>query len=100
MEVYAPMTTNHADGTSVASPFTLPEELYQKWLQLAKDLATLAGERLAFVMNEILEHKRHKDAHKDGRGLPSRKHAVISLVANSSKNGHKRISHEFYRHFL
>lgn len=75
-EVYAPMTVNHADGTRVENPFTLTDELFQKWVKLAEELLQLAGERLGFVLNEIIEHKRHKEAQKDGRALPSRKVAV------------------------
>merc|ERR1712232_567511 len=75
-EVYAPMTVNHADGTRVENPFYLTQELFQKWVKIAEELMQLAGERLAFVLNEIIEHKRHKEAHKEGRGLHSRKAAV------------------------
>jgi len=70
------MTVNHADGTRIDNPFTLTEELFQNWLTLAEELIQLAGERLAFVLNEIVEHKRHKEAHKHGRGLPTRKTVV------------------------
>lgn len=75
-EVYAPMTVNHADGTRVESPFSVTEEMFGKWVKLAEDLTELGGERLAFVLNDLIEHKRHKDAHADGRGLPSVKVAV------------------------
>jgi len=71
-QVYAPMTVNHADGTRVDSPFTLDDELFEKWASLAEDLTNLGGERLAFILNEIIEHKRHKEAEEDGRGLPGR----------------------------
>merc|ERR1712232_1364774 len=75
-EVYAPMTVNHADGTRIDSPFALTDELFGKWVTLAEDLIAIGGERLAFVLNEIIEHKRHRDAHREGRALPSRKVAV------------------------
>merc|ERR1712217_382720 len=75
-QVYAPMTVNHADGTRIDSPFTLTEELFEKWTKLAKAQLALGGERLAFVLNDLIEHKRHKDAHKDGRALPSVKLAI------------------------
>lgn len=75
-EVYAPMTVNHQDGTRVESPFVVTDELFEKWLKLGEDLIDLGGERLAFVLNDIIEHKRHKEAHADGRGLPSVKMAV------------------------
>lgn len=79
-EVYAPMTVNHADGTRIDSPFQLTDELFQKWLQLAKELTALGGERLGFVLNEIIEHKRHKDAISQGRGLPSRSYSYGSAA--------------------
>merc|ERR1719188_2238060 len=61
-DVYAPMTVNHADGTRVESPFTLSDSLFESWVKMAEALMTQAGERLAFVLNDIIEHKRHKDA--------------------------------------
>merc|ERR1719195_2220605 len=61
----------------------------------------VAGERLAFVLNEIIEHKRHKEAHAHGRGLPSRKVAVgTEKVAPKWASGkkHKKMDiHGFYR---
>merc|ERR1711957_10634 len=70
------MIVNHADGTRVESPFTVSEDLFEKWTTLAKDMMDLSGERLAFVLNDIIEHKRHKEAQKEGRALPSIKLAV------------------------
>eukprot|EP00929_Paragymnodinium_shiwhaense_P067973 TRINITY_DN34166_c0_g1_i1.p1 TRINITY_DN34166_c0_g1~~TRINITY_DN34166_c0_g1_i1.p1 ORF type:complete len:426 (+),score=67.32 TRINITY_DN34166_c0_g1_i1:107-1384(+) len=91
-EVYAPMTVNHKDGRRIDSPFVLSQELFQKWVDLAEDLMNVGGERLAFVLNEIIEHKRHKDASKNGRGLPSRRSAVGTeqappWVVNPSSGG-------------
>eukprot|EP00933_Yihiella_yeosuensis_P078347 TRINITY_DN8970_c0_g1_i1.p1 TRINITY_DN8970_c0_g1~~TRINITY_DN8970_c0_g1_i1.p1 ORF type:complete len:420 (+),score=63.07 TRINITY_DN8970_c0_g1_i1:43-1302(+) len=77
-EIIQPMTVNHADGSKIDSPYELTEEMYQKWLKLVEKLTLLAGERVAFILDDILEHKRHKDALADGRGLPSRKIAVGS----------------------
>lgn len=90
-DVYAPMTVNHADGTRVDSPFTLTDELFGKWVSLAEELLQLSGERLGFILNEIIEHKRHKDAHKDGRGLPSRKVAV-SVEKKASVQPTKKVA--------
>jgi hypothetical protein len=75
-DVYAPMTVNHADGRRVESPFTLNDELFEKWVKMAEELLQLSGERLAFVLNEIIEHKRHKEAGREGRGLPTKRVAV------------------------
>lgn len=76
MQIYAPMTVNHADGTRVESPFEIPDNLYNSWSKLAEDRLMWAGERVAYILNEIVEHRRHKDAHAQGRGLPSRKLAI------------------------
>lgn len=79
-EVYGPMTVNVEGGPRIQSPFELTDELVKKWMTMAKDLMTLGGERLAFVLNEIVEHKRHKEADGQGRGLPSRKIAVGTKI--------------------
>lgn len=84
--VYAPMEVNHADGTrQIDQPFKLEEEIFQRWRRLAQDMTTLGGQRLAFVLNDIVEHKKHKAAHREGRGRGHRKHSwtsgfVINLV--------------------
>lgn len=68
-QVYQQMEVNHADGTrNIEEPFHLPEELLKRWIKLADDLMKLAGERVAFVFMDILEHKKHKALHKEGRG--------------------------------
>lgn len=85
-DVYAPMTVNHADGTRIESPFTLTDELFEKWVKLAEDLLQVAGERLTFVLTELIEHKRHKDAHKEGRALPTRNVAVDVEKKNIKKD--------------
>jgi len=69
-EIYGPLYTNHADGSrSIENPFSLSEELFAKWSALAAQLTQEGGERLALVYLDILEHKRHKAAEKEGRGL-------------------------------
>jgi hypothetical protein len=90
-EVYAPMTVNHRDGTKVESPFTVTDDLFEKWSKLGEELIDLGGERLAFVLNDIIEHKRHKEAHADGRGLPSVKVAVgtETIMAPTKKTAAK-----------
>jgi len=93
-QVYGPMNVNHADGTRIDNPFTLTEELFQHWLTLAEELMQVAGERLAFVLNEIIEHKRHKEAHQHGRGLPSRK---VAVGVQKLKKHKKMDIHGFYR---
>jgi hypothetical protein len=73
-QVYQTMEVNHADGSrSIDDPYHLTDEVFQRWVKLANDWTTLAGERLAFVLLDILEHKRHKAAHKEGRGRRHRR---------------------------
>lgn len=69
-EIYGPMYVNHADGSrSIESPFQLSEELFSKWLKLAELVIQEGGERLALVFLDIIEHRRHKAAKDEGRGL-------------------------------
>lgn len=83
-EVYAEMEVNHADGKREMQgrgdkPFEIPDELYGKWQNLAEGLIKEAGERIAFVLQDILEHRRHKIAHKLGRGHV---HRTMSASSN------------------
>merc|ERR1712232_892520 len=73
------------DGSRrIESPFKVDDALMHSWVALGEELTSLAGIRLAFTLNEILEHKRHKAAHKLGRGLFHRhKNWKASLAANA-----------------
>jgi len=83
-QVYGAMEVNHADGTrQIDSPFQLNDELFQRWLSIANRLTTLGGQRLAFVLNDIIEHKKHKAALKEGRG---RHHRKKNWAANLGTN--------------
>jgi len=83
-EVYALLEVNHADGTrKLENPFTLTNEIYSRWLKLAQDLIALGGQRLAFVLSDVIEHKRHKHADEHGRGLH---HHKKNWVANLGTN--------------
>lgn len=69
-QIYPAMEVNHADGTrSIADPFVVDEALYQRWLQLANTVLELGGQRIAFVLVDILTHKKHKKHHMEGRGI-------------------------------
>jgi len=69
-QVYAPLS---AAGMQPGQPFELSEELYRKWVDQAQDFTILAGERLAFILLDILEHRRHRKDHLEGRGRHHRK---------------------------
>jgi len=57
----------------IPNPFPLSQELYERWLSLAHDQIILAGQRLAYVLEDILEHRRHQQAHQEGRGRRHRR---------------------------
>merc|ERR1719253_2115173 len=78
------MEVNHGDGTrKIDDPFHVTDEVMQRWTKLANDFTSLGGERLAFVMLDILEHKRHKAAHHDGR---DRRHRRMRHLRNFGIN--------------
>jgi len=73
-QVYAAMEVSNTDGSrKIDSPFRLEEEIFQRWVQLANDFTILGGQRLAWVLTEIIEHRKHKVAHRSGRGRHHRK---------------------------
>lgn len=78
-QVYAAIEVQLDDGTrgvDLDTPVMLNEELFQRWLHLANDLTTLAGHRIAFILRDILEHKRHSAASKEGRGRHRSHHRI------------------------
>jgi len=73
-QVYQAMEVNHADGSrKIDDNYQLSDEVLARWVKIANDFTTHAGERLAFVLLDILEHKRHKAGHHEGRGHWHRK---------------------------
>jgi len=68
-QIYGAMDLNQTDDSrSMGGPFEINEELFQTWLKLADKFTVAAGQRLTYVLVDILEHTRHKLAHKQGRG--------------------------------
>eukprot|EP00746_Dinoflagellata_sp_MGD_P075770 gnl/MRDRNA2_/MRDRNA2_30467_c0_seq1.p1 gnl/MRDRNA2_/MRDRNA2_30467_c0~~gnl/MRDRNA2_/MRDRNA2_30467_c0_seq1.p1 ORF type:complete len:383 (-),score=82.52 gnl/MRDRNA2_/MRDRNA2_30467_c0_seq1:37-1185(-) len=68
-DVYAAMEVNHADGSrKLENPFELTEELLETWIKLAEKMLMQAGLRTAFILEDIIEHRRHKHAHAEGKG--------------------------------
>jgi len=77
-EVYEAINTTQAkpqNRTNTTSPavYKLSEDVYQKWVKLAQEFTTLGGERVAYVLHEIIEHKKHKAHAKEGRGRHHRR---------------------------
>lgn len=83
-DVYQPMEVNHADGTrTLEQPYVVSEDTYQRWQAMANGFTLIAGQRLAWILHDIVEHKRHKHAHLDGRG---RHHHKRNWMANLGTN--------------
>eukprot|EP00927_Polykrikos_kofoidii_P087018 TRINITY_DN9931_c0_g1_i1.p1 TRINITY_DN9931_c0_g1~~TRINITY_DN9931_c0_g1_i1.p1 ORF type:complete len:405 (-),score=48.99 TRINITY_DN9931_c0_g1_i1:50-1198(-) len=69
-EVYTKMEKNHADGSRGIDPVVhLTQDMYTQWRRMYEDRTVMAGQRLAFVLLDILDHKKHHHAHQEGRGL-------------------------------
>lgn len=73
-------SNNGTNGTNLSASvysgppvYKLEEEVFQRWLKLAQDFTILGGQRLAYVLHEIIEHKKHKAHAKEGRGRHHRK---------------------------
>merc|ERR1712013_808666 len=44
-------------------------KLLGSWVALVDDITVLAGQRLSFILKDILKHRKHRDAESLGRGL-------------------------------
>merc|ERR1740129_1524078 len=70
---------------ATGNPFVVTEEIYLQWSHLVESQTILGGQRLAFILQDILEHQRQSMAHRKGRGRGHRwwwrALAVNSLIA-------------------
>lgn len=76
-EVYGPIQMHTPEGGDWQWPngtWDLPEDIYLRWQERSADLMELAGHRLAFILQDMLQHKRHKRLHKEGQGGYHRHH--------------------------
>lgn len=71
------------DLSNTSATVSLSDEVFQRWRSHAADSMSRAAQRTAFVLLDLLEHRRHREAHKDGRGMSTR-HS--STLANLFKN--------------
>lgn len=78
------MEVNHGDGRrGIDKEFRVTEEVLAAWVQLAQDATTRAGVRLAFVLLDLVEHRKHILATLEGRG---HRHRHIQHQANLGFN--------------
>jgi len=65
--IYAGMTVNHPDGSHTFDP-QISEQTFQGWVKMAEDMTLRSGVRLAFVLLDVIEHRKHRLASREGRG--------------------------------
>jgi len=82
-QVYAAMEVGKDEERHVASPYELTEDVFQRWLELASELTELAGQRTAWLLLDLLEHRRHHHALKLGKG---RLHHRVPWTNHAQKN--------------
>lgn len=86
-DVYERIEINHKDGSrTIDDPFELNKELYQSWVNMADNFLYEGGERLAFILLDLIEHKRHKAAHKEGRGRIHPRHTKRTWWKKAGQN--------------
>jgi hypothetical protein len=72
-KIYQGLEVNHADGSrGIPQRVELSEAAFQGWLELAQTMIQRGSERVAFVLLDLIEHRKHSIAHKLGRGLRHR----------------------------
>jgi len=71
------------DLSNTSAPVVVTEEVFSRWRSLASELTSRAGQRVAFVLLDLFEHRRHKEAHSQGRGRTTRH---TSHSTNLAKN--------------
>lgn len=69
-QVYAPIFSATVEE---GKHFEVDEALYKRWQELGTNYIILGGQRLAFILSDIVEHTKHKKAHQEGRGRHHRK---------------------------
>eukprot|EP00931_Biecheleriopsis_adriatica_P057467 TRINITY_DN34090_c0_g1_i1.p1 TRINITY_DN34090_c0_g1~~TRINITY_DN34090_c0_g1_i1.p1 ORF type:complete len:397 (+),score=76.24 TRINITY_DN34090_c0_g1_i1:37-1191(+) len=64
--VLKPIEESAANDASRA--FYLDQEQRDKWLNMTEEIVIRAGERLAFILLDLLHHHKDKMGHREGRG--------------------------------
>lgn len=80
-EIYGPM--REAGAGIIRNPHTMKQDLYDRWASLAVNLTEIAGQRIAFILLDLAEHKEHHLAHALSRG---RRHHTRHWTSDLRKN--------------
>lgn len=67
--IYEPLQGLETDAQGAV---ILSEDVYKRWLEHMDTYSQLAAQRIAYVLQDLLEHKEHREAQQLGRGLPHR----------------------------
>jgi len=71
-EIYGAQELETALSAGASEPVTISEELFQWWRKLATDRTKLASQRIAFVLLDLLERRKHREALAVGRTVTTR----------------------------
>eukprot|EP00415_Alexandrium_ostenfeldii_P002473 UN2473 len=69
--IYSSITVNHADGSQTLES-KVSEATWNGWVKLAHEITIRSGVRLAYVLLDVIEHRKHKLHFLDGRGRQHR----------------------------
>lgn len=80
--IYEPLQGLGTDGQGA---IILTADVYKRWLDHVDTYSQLAAQRIVFVLQDLLEHKEHREAHKQGRGRthrhsPWRRHGSVNVL--------------------
>merc|ERR1712232_511447 len=62
------------DTGQIDQPFVVTDETFKEWVKIADEAIMKAGQTLTFILLDILEHRTHRSAHKEGRGKHTHSH--------------------------
>eukprot|EP00930_Biecheleria_cincta_P046268 TRINITY_DN31904_c0_g2_i1.p1 TRINITY_DN31904_c0_g2~~TRINITY_DN31904_c0_g2_i1.p1 ORF type:complete len:455 (+),score=70.75 TRINITY_DN31904_c0_g2_i1:57-1421(+) len=80
-EIYGPM--REAGGGIIHNPHAMTQDLYDRWALVAANLTEIAGQRIAFILLDLAEHREHQLAHALWRG---RRHHTRHWASDLQKN--------------
>lgn len=80
-EIYGPM--REAGAGIIHNPHSMTQDLYDRWASVAANLTEIAGQRIAFILLDLAEHKEHQLAHALWRG---RRHHTRHWTSDLRKN--------------
>lgn len=98
-EVLLKLEVNHADGSRRLNEITkVTSGMESEWIRIAEDRFILAGQRVAFLLTNMLKHKRHTKTNTSservvvaprlrGATVVDAKHPVVNVISDEREVG-------------